>query len=91
LWGIADRAYIGGVLPNTEADMVRWLRDPPGVDPRTAMPDMAVTERAARDIAAYLFTLRAELAGMRMLRGFVERGTGHQVPNPRGVLSRKPE
>jgi len=52
------RAYIAGVLANTPANMVRWLRDPPAVDPLTAMPDMGVTEQDARDIAAYLYTLR---------------------------------
>lgn len=54
---IARRAYIGGVLPNTPADMVRWLRDPPRVDPLTAMPDMGISEADAKDIAAYLYTL----------------------------------
>src|SRR2546423_1348341 len=26
--GIANRVYIGGVLANTPANMIRWLRDP---------------------------------------------------------------
>ncbi|HYD80299.1 MAG TPA: c-type cytochrome [Paucimonas sp.] len=54
---VARRAYIGGVVPNVPADMIRWLRDPPGVDPRTAMPDMGISEPEAADIAAYLYTL----------------------------------
>jgi cytochrome c1 len=37
--------------------MMRWLRDPPGVDPMTAMPNLGLTEPEARDIAAYLYTL----------------------------------
>lgn len=88
LWGIADRAYIGGVLPNTEADMIRWLQDPPAVDPRTLMPDMNVTQRDAHDMTAYLYTLRAEPLAVRMVRGFIERAIGRQVPDPRGALSR---
>jgi cytochrome c1 len=36
---------------------VRWLRHTHTVDPRTAMPEMGVTEADARDIAAYLATL----------------------------------
>jgi len=52
------RAYIGGVLPNTPEDMVRWLRDPPAVDPRTAMPNLGLSDAEARDIAAFLYTLR---------------------------------
>lgn len=57
LEGIGTREYIAGVLPNTAENMVRWLRHPQAVNPRSAMPDLGVTERDARDIAAYLFTL----------------------------------
>ena len=86
LWGMADRAYIGGVLPNTADAMVEWLRDPPAVTPRTVMPDMNVTEEDARHIAAYLYRLRAEPVLARMVRGFVERAMGRQVPDPSGAL-----
>jgi cytochrome c2 len=55
---IAQRVYIAGVLPNEPDNMIRWIENPPGVDPKTAMPYMAVTPRDARDIAAYLYTLR---------------------------------
>ena len=55
---IATREYIAGMLPNTPANMVRWLRHPAEVNPRTAMPDLGVTERDARDMAAYLYTLK---------------------------------
>jgi cytochrome c2 len=58
LEGIGTRAFIAGALPNTPENMVRWLRDPPRYDPRTAMPDLGVSERDARDIAAYLATLK---------------------------------
>lgn len=57
LAGIADRQYIAGVLPNTPANMLRWLRDPKAVDPLTAMPDLGVADTDARDIAAFLYTL----------------------------------
>jgi cytochrome c len=55
---IALRGYIGGVLPNTPADMVRWLQNPPEVDPRTAMPNLGISKAEAQDIAAYLYTLQ---------------------------------
>ena len=55
---IAQRVYIAGVLPNEPDNMIRWIENPPGVDAKTAMPYMAVTPRDARDIAAYLYTLR---------------------------------
>lgn len=58
LTGIAGRMYIAGLLTNTPENLMRWIRDPPGVDSLTAMPDVGVTEPDARDIAAYLYTLR---------------------------------
>jgi putative membrane protein len=58
LSGIAQRVYIAGVLPNEPDNMIQWIENPQGVDPKTAMPYMAVTPRDARDIAAYLYTLR---------------------------------
>lgn len=57
LSGLASRMYIAGVLTNTPEHLVRWIRDPTEVDPRTAMPDVDVTEQDARDMAAYLYTL----------------------------------
>ena len=56
--GIADRLYLAGILPNTPKYMIQWLRNPQGIDSLSAMPDLGVTERDARDIAAYLYTLR---------------------------------
>lgn len=53
-----SRYYISGVLVNTPENLFRWVSKPQEVDPATAMPDLGVTERQARDIAAYLYTLR---------------------------------
>jgi mono/diheme cytochrome c family protein len=58
LGGIATRSYIGGALPNTPENMVRWLKSPPRVKPGTAMPDLGVSDQDARDLAAYLATLK---------------------------------
>jgi len=58
LEGMATRAYIAGVLPNTPENMVRWLMNPPGVDDKTAMPNLHIGAAQARDIAAYLYTLQ---------------------------------
>jgi cytochrome c551/c552 len=55
---IASRAYIAGVLENTPENMIRWVKDPPGVDALTAMPNLRVTDADARDIAGFLYTLR---------------------------------
>jgi putative membrane protein len=55
---VSQRVYIAGVLPNEPDNLVKWIENAPGVDPKTAMPNMGVTVRDARDIAAYLYTLR---------------------------------
>jgi cytochrome c len=55
---IADRTYIAGQLPNSADNMERFLRNPQAVEKGTAMPNLNVTVEDARDIAAYLYTLR---------------------------------
>ena len=55
---IAERTYVGGVIQNTPQNIVRWIQNPPGIDPMTAMPNLHVTPADARDIAGYLYTLR---------------------------------
>jgi mono/diheme cytochrome c family protein len=56
--GIARRSIIGGSLPNTPDNMVRWLLDPQRFRPQSAMPKLGIGESEARDIAAYLGTLK---------------------------------
>ena len=58
LTGIANRMYVGGVVTNTPDNLVRWIMNPKAIDAKTAMPAVGVTEAQARDIAAYLYTLR---------------------------------
>lgn len=58
LEGIAGRVYLAGRLPNTPDNMQRWIQDPQGIERGNAMPNLGVTERDGRDIAAYLYTLR---------------------------------
>jgi cytochrome c len=55
---VARRTYLAGRLENTPPNMIRWIRHPREVDPQTAMPDTGVTTNDARDMAAYLYTLR---------------------------------
>lgn len=52
------RAYIAGTLHNEPANLRLWLRDPQRVLPGNAMPNTGLTQRDARDIAAYLYTLQ---------------------------------
>jgi mono/diheme cytochrome c family protein len=58
LRGFRGRSIIAGRLPNSERDLVAWIRDPPRINPGTAMPDLGVSEADARDMAAYLYRLR---------------------------------
>ena len=55
---MATRGLIAGAYPNTTDNMVRWLRSPQSLSPASAMPDLGVSDRDARDIAAYLAALR---------------------------------
>lgn len=55
---IASRTYIAGVLENSPENMLRWVENPPGVDPLTAMPNLRLSPSDVRDVAAYLYTLR---------------------------------
>jgi cytochrome c len=52
------RTMIAGELPNSPENLVRWLKNPPSVEPGTAMPDLGLTDQQAQDVAAYLYTLR---------------------------------
>ncbi|MAT96984.1 MAG: cytochrome C [Anaerolineaceae bacterium] len=54
----ASRSYIAGNLSNTPDNLVEWIRFPQDIEPGTVMPDLDVTEDAARNISAYLFNLR---------------------------------
>ncbi len=54
----ARRVYIAGEVSNTVPSLVQWIRAPQSIEPGTAMPDLGVSEQEARDIAAYLYTLR---------------------------------
>ncbi len=52
------RTMIAGELPNTPDNLVRWIKNPKLVEPKTAMPDLGLSDEEARDVAAYLYTLR---------------------------------
>jgi cytochrome c2 len=57
LEGFARRVYVAGKWPNRPNYLLSWLRDPPAMAPRTAMPAIPMDDATARDIAAYLYTL----------------------------------
>jgi cytochrome c2 len=56
--GIAERTEIAGKLSNRPDNMIRWIREPQQVAPGNGMPNLGVDDRDARDMAAYLYTMR---------------------------------
>jgi cytochrome c2 len=58
LFFYSKRTIIAGELPNTPDNLVRWIMHAPEIEPGTAMPDLGVPADKARDMAAYLYTLR---------------------------------
>src|SRR4051812_27603195 len=60
LAGVASRTTIaGGAVPNNgPEDLQRWILDPPAAKPGTAMPKLGLTDDEARQIVAYMSTLR---------------------------------
>lgn len=57
LTGIAERSLIAGKLPNTPANLIRWIREPQSISPGSGMPNLGASDQDARDMAAYLYTL----------------------------------
>lgn len=54
LVNMRQRVYIGRGVPNTSANMIRWIRAPQAMAPGSAMPDMQVSAADATAMAAYL-------------------------------------
>ena len=52
------RSYIAGEIPNRSDTLARWIEAPATLVPGTRMPDMGASAADARDMAAYLGTLR---------------------------------
>ncbi len=53
----SKQSEIAGLVPNTPANLERWIQTPARLKPGTTMPDMNVSAQDSRDIAAYLFSL----------------------------------
>ena len=54
----SKRTIVAGYLANTPDNLVRWIQSPQEVAPGNAMPDAGLDRQQARDIAAYLYTLK---------------------------------
>lgn len=58
LASFARRTMIAGEVSNTPAHLTAWIMNPQAIEPHTVMPNLGVHATDARDIAAYLYTLR---------------------------------
>jgi cytochrome c oxidase subunit 2 len=58
LAGIGNRTTIAsGWLPNTDANLARWLMNPQAVKVGVLMPNLALTDDEANALVAYLRSL----------------------------------
>lgn len=55
---VGTRTYLAGFINNSPENMSMWIQDPQKALPGNAMPRMAVTPPDARDITAFLYTLK---------------------------------
>ena len=53
-----SNSLIAGVLPNTEENLKKWLKDPTAVKPETIMPDQSLTDSEIDALIAFLRTLK---------------------------------
>lgn len=53
-----SQTMIAGVLPNSAANLRRYLQSPQSAVKGNVMPDQHLGDAEARDVAAYLLTLR---------------------------------
>ncbi|MGE5501912.1 MAG: c-type cytochrome [Ignavibacteriales bacterium] len=56
LKGVGGRIMLAGRLNNTPPNMMLWIQHPQLVEPGTDMPELGMSDRETRDIAAYLYT-----------------------------------
>ncbi len=52
------RTYIAGEVANNTENLIRWIEVPQAIEPGTDMPNLGVSQGDARNIAAYLYTIR---------------------------------
>jgi cytochrome c len=58
LAGLANRSMIAGRLHTTPDNLAAWIQHPQQIAPGVDMPELGVSEVDARDMAAYLLTLK---------------------------------
>lgn len=58
LASFAHRVYLAGEVPNQPEALRRWIPHPSSLVPDTLMPDQPMPAAHARDMGAYLMSLR---------------------------------
>lgn len=59
LAGVASRPAISyGKVQNTPENLVKYIQNPQALNPQSSMPPIGLTDVDAKDIAAYLLTLK---------------------------------
>ncbi len=59
LAGVASRPSISfGKVPNTPENLVKFIQEPAAMNPQSSMPPIGLTDVDAKDIAAFLLTLK---------------------------------
>jgi cytochrome c2 len=59
LVGVASRATISlGTVPNTPENLRRFIQEPASMNPQSTMPPIGLPDADARDLAAFLMTLK---------------------------------
>ena len=58
LKNFARQGLIAGRLPNQPGVLMQFVRNAPALVPDTAMPAILMTDQEARDVTAYLLTLK---------------------------------
>jgi cytochrome c2 len=53
-----SRGTIAGKVPNTPDNVTRWLQNPQAMNPTSVMPNLGITPADAKDLAAFLSTLK---------------------------------
>ena len=56
--GVAARSFIAGDLPNDPQHLIPWIQHPQANRPGVGMPETGLTDAEARDVTAYLYTLK---------------------------------
>jgi cytochrome c2 len=59
LGSFGRQGLIAGQLPNQPGVLMQFVRNAPSMVPGTAMPAIPMTDQEARDVTAYLLTLKS--------------------------------